>query len=83
LKVDQNSRSYAVVLEPDLEGVGLTAIVPALAGVVTEGDSIEDAMENAADAIRLCLEDLRECGQPIPSSDIGARLERIEVQIAS
>ncbi len=74
------SRSYAVVLEPDADG-GFTALVPALPGVVTEGETLAEALANAEDAIRLCLEDLQEQGTPIPASDQGARLERVEVAL--
>lgn len=76
------SRAFSVVLEPDPEG-GYTAIVPALPGVVTEGENIAESLANARDAIRLCIEDLVEQGLPIPESDEGALLERIEVSIAS
>ncbi len=76
------SRNYAVVLEPDAE-CGYTAIVPALPGVVTEGDTLEEVFANVREAIELCLEDLASRGLDIPESDTGARLERIEIPIAS
>jgi predicted RNase H-like HicB family nuclease len=44
-----------VVLEPSDEG-GFTAIVPALPGCVSEGDSREDALANVREAIALYLE---------------------------
>ena len=75
-------RTFAVVLEPDEDG-GFTAIVPALPGVVTEGDSVDEALANARDAIQLCIEDLAAQGLDIPQSDVGARIERVEVPIAS
>jgi antitoxin HicB len=78
-----NSRDFAVVLEPDSEGQGFTVLVPALPGVVTEGDTLEEALTNARDAIQLCLDDLIEQGLEIPPSDVGARLERIEISLAS
>ncbi|HTV72739.1 MAG TPA: type II toxin-antitoxin system HicB family antitoxin [Candidatus Acidoferrales bacterium] len=71
------------MLEPDTEAGGYTVIVPALPGVVTEGNTLDEAIANAHDAIRLCLDDLAEQGLDIPASDIGARLERIEVPLAS
>lgn len=77
------TRSFAVVLAPDSDDGGYTAIVPALPGVVTEGDTIEEVMERARDAIRLCIDDLVANGEPIPESDTGARLEHVEVPIAS
>ena len=44
-----------VVLEPSDEG-GYTAIVPALPGCISEGDTREDALANIQEAIRLYLE---------------------------
>lgn len=76
------NRAFAVVLEPDPDG-GYTAIVPALPGVVTEGETVDESLANARDAVRLCVEDLLEQGLPIPESDGGTLLRRIEVSIAS
>lgn len=76
------SRAFAVVLEPDADG-GYTAIVPALPGVVSEGETVDESLANARDAIALCIEDMLDQGLPIPESDDGARLERVEVSIAS
>jgi antitoxin HicB len=47
--------SYSVILEPQDEG-GFTVLVPALSEVVTEGDTEEEALANAEDAIRLVLD---------------------------
>jgi antitoxin HicB len=58
-------RSYAVLLEADPDG-GYTAIAPTLPEVVTEGDTLEDTLANAHDAIALCLEDLAEQHAGIP-----------------
>ncbi len=44
-----------VVLEPSDEG-GFTAIVPALPGCISEGDTREEALANVQEAIRLYLE---------------------------
>lgn len=44
-----------VVLEPSDEG-GYTAIVPALPGCISEGDTKESALENIREAIALYLE---------------------------
>jgi predicted RNase H-like HicB family nuclease len=48
---------FKVILEPSEEG-GYTALVPALPGCVSEGDTVEEAMENAREAIELYLEPL-------------------------
>ncbi len=44
-----------VVLEPSDEG-GYTALVPALPGCVSEGDTREEALRNIEEAIQLYLE---------------------------
>lgn len=44
-----------IILEPSEEG-GYTAIVPALPGCISEGDSKEDALKNIKEAIELYLE---------------------------
>jgi len=58
--------SYTVVLEPQ-EGGGFTVTVPALPEVVTEGDTEEEALRMAEDAIRLVLDYRRDRGLPVPS----------------
>ena len=57
--------SFSVVLTPVVEG-GFTVSVPAIAGCFTEGDSLEEALENARDAIGLCIEQLIADGETIP-----------------
>jgi predicted RNase H-like HicB family nuclease len=44
-----------VRLEPSDEG-GYTAVVPALPGCISEGDSREQALQNIKEAIKLYLE---------------------------
>jgi len=44
-----------IILEPSDEG-GYTAIVPALPGCISEGDSKEEALKNIKEAIELYLE---------------------------
>jgi predicted RNase H-like HicB family nuclease len=39
---------------------------PALPGCYTQGDTIDEALENIKEAILLCLEDIRAQNQPIP-----------------
>ncbi|MHA1581359.1 MAG: type II toxin-antitoxin system HicB family antitoxin [Candidatus Baldrarchaeia archaeon] len=44
-----------VVLEPQEEG-GYTVYVPSLPGCISEGESVEEALENIKEAISLYLE---------------------------
>jgi len=62
---------YTAVFEPAEEG-GYVVTVPALPGVVTEGDSLEEARAMAADAIRCYLESLQKDGLPIPAGERNA-----------
>jgi antitoxin HicB len=57
--------SYTLLFEPAEEG-GYVATCPALPGLVTEGDTLEETRAMAVDAIRGYLESLRKDGQPIP-----------------
>lgn len=56
---------YTVILEPAEEG-GYIVRVPVLPGLVTEGDTLEEARAMAKDAIKGYLESLRKDGEPIP-----------------
>jgi predicted RNase H-like HicB family nuclease len=56
--------AYTVVFEPDPEAGGYVVTCPALSGLVTEGDTLEEARAMTADAIRAWLESLREDGLP-------------------
>jgi len=67
--VEVGRRIYTVLLTPAEEG-GFTVTCPALRGVVTEGDTLEEAVDMAKDAIRGYLQMLRDLGEPIPESEV-------------
>ena len=58
--------NYTVLFEAAEEG-GYVATCPALPGLVTEGDTLEEAREMAQDAIRAYLESLQKDHLPIPT----------------
>lgn len=60
--------SYRVLLRKEPEG-GYTVIVPSLPGCVTYGDTVEEAIEMAKEAIELYIENLREHGEEIPTEE--------------
>jgi len=62
------SLSYKVLLKPEPEG-GYTANVPALPGCITYGETLELAMSNAHEAIKLYVESLKAHGEEVPSDD--------------
>ena len=60
--------SYRILLRKEPAG-GYTVIVPSLPGCVTYGDSVEEALAMAKEAIALYLESLREHGEEIPTDN--------------
>jgi antitoxin HicB len=59
---------FTVVLEPDREEPERYNVrVPALPGCLTYGESIEDALANAREAITGYVESLLADGEPIPA----------------
>ena len=60
---------YTVLYEPSEEG-GFVVTVPALPGLVTEGDSLDEARLMATDAIRGYLESLLKDHLPIPPAAV-------------
>ncbi len=69
---------YSVVLQPEPEGA-FTVTVPLLPGCITVGDTIEEALANAEDAIQLFLESLAAHGEEIPEEVAPAQLAVVEV----
>jgi antitoxin HicB len=59
-------RKYTIILEPDLEEGGYTVTVPALPGCITQGETIEQCIERAREAIAGYIESLVADGEPIP-----------------
>lgn len=64
---------YEVIIYWSKEDDAYIAEVPQLAGCAAHGDSQEEALRNAQDAIGLWIETAREFGDPIPEP-IGRRL---------
>ncbi len=58
--------NYTVLFEPAEEG-GYVVTCPALPGLVTEGDSLEEARQMASEAIRAYLESLHKDHLPVPA----------------
>ena len=71
---------YTAVFEPAPEG-GYVVTVPALPGLVTEGDTMEQARELVKDAIRGYIESLVKHGEDIPVESHAASMERVAVTV--
>ncbi len=59
-------KRYTLLLIPDTEEGGYTVTVPALPGCITEGDTINKAIEMAKEAIEIYVEELKSRGEEIP-----------------
>ncbi|MGC1122672.1 MAG: type II toxin-antitoxin system HicB family antitoxin [Candidatus Methanofastidiosia archaeon] len=60
--------AYRVLLRNEPEG-GYTVVVPSLPGCVTFGDSVEEAITMAKEAIELYIESLRAHKEEIPTEE--------------
>ncbi|KRQ16873.1 type II toxin-antitoxin system HicB family antitoxin [Bradyrhizobium manausense] len=62
------STEYAVTIRPlrVADGGGFIALVPDLPGCMSDGQTPEEAMANAQDAIACWIEAAHEMGRPIP-----------------
>lgn len=61
-------RSYRILLTKEPEG-GYTVNVPSLPGCITYGETIDEAIVMAKDAIELYLESLIAHGEPVPTEE--------------
>ena len=62
------SLRYKIMLRKEPEG-GYTVIVPSLPGCVTYGETVEEAIRMAKEAIELYLESIKKHGKEIPAED--------------
>ena len=67
---------YRVVLVPEDEG-GYSVLVPALPGCFTQGETREEAVAMAKEAISLHLESLLAHGESVPADN--TELDTVEV----
>jgi predicted RNase H-like HicB family nuclease len=72
-------REYTIILQPDSDEGRYTVTVPALPGVVTGGDTLEEAIAMARDAIACPLGALKASGRPIPEQQAHPRVLKIRV----
>jgi predicted RNase H-like HicB family nuclease len=56
---------FKVLLEPDGTG-GYVVVCPSLQGCYSQGETIDEALTNIREAIQLCLDELRDRGEPLP-----------------
>ncbi len=71
--------NYTVVFEPVPEG-GYNVVVPAIPEIVTFGETLDEAKEMAADAIKCYIESALKVNEPIPE-DRKPSIERVAVHV--
>lgn len=74
------SASYGVVIEQDGDG-GYMLEVPALPGCFTHGDTPDDVLEHAHEAIALYLDEIVRTGGKLPPDTADASLPRVRVTL--
>lgn len=68
---------YRIVIEQDEDGIYIVTC-PALQGCHSQGDTVDEAIENIKDAIRLHIEARKAIGEPVP---IEVRVDEVEVNV--
>ncbi len=71
-------RTYSIVVDPDDKG-GFTVTVPSLPGCITQGDTIEECLEHAEEAITVYVEELKASGRDIPNETQRPRVLTVTV----
>lgn len=57
---------YGIIIYWSKEDAAFIAEVPELPGCMAHGDTPEDALKNAKEAIQLWIDTAKECGDPVP-----------------
>jgi antitoxin HicB len=60
--------NYKILLKKETEG-GYSVFVPSLPGCITYGETIDESIINAKEAIELYIESLKSHGEEIPNEE--------------
>jgi antitoxin HicB len=60
--------NFKILLKKEPEG-GFTVLVPSLPGCITYGDTVDESISNAKEAIELYIESLQAHGEEIPTEE--------------
>jgi antitoxin HicB len=78
---DPTIRQYTVLLVPEPEEGGFSVLVPALPGCLTQGETVDEALANAREAIALHVSALRRHGDDVPEELAAPQLARVDVAV--
>ena len=70
---------YTIVITPDSEDGRFVVSVPALPGCFTYGNTVDEAIEYAKDAIAVHIAGLLQDGDPVPTEPEAARVTTVKV----
>ena len=56
IKFQVDGRQYTAILEADLQDGGYTVTCSEISAAISQGETVEEAIENITDAVELCLE---------------------------
>jgi len=60
--------NFKILLKKEPEG-GFTVVVPSLPGCISYGDTVDESIANAKEAIELYIESLKAHGEEIPTEE--------------
>ena len=75
-------RRYTILPIPDTEEGGYVVRIPMLPGCVTQGETLEEAMENAKDVIEVWIEAALAAGETVPEEVQPPQFATIAVNVA-
>ncbi|HVC33164.1 MAG TPA: type II toxin-antitoxin system HicB family antitoxin [Chloroflexota bacterium] len=70
---------YTIILHPERDEGGYSVTVPALPGCFAQGETLEEAIALAKEAIALHIAGLREAGEPVPEESDHPRAVIVDV----
>lgn len=75
--------TYQIVIIKEPEDPGYYAVVPALPGCFSDGDTIEETITNVHEAILGYLEARQLVGDPVPEEQIAPVMTTVTVSLAA
>ena len=73
--------TFSVLLQPDPDEGGFTVTVPELPGIVTQGETFEEAIAMARKAITLHIEGLTEDGLNVPIERAAPIVAQVQIEV--
>ena len=63
------TRRFAIDVLPEEDGKGYYVVVPSLPGCFSQGKTVEEALENAREAISVHVRALKKQGERVPTEE--------------